>query len=241
MKEFISGKAWRDKLRKKLNTAFFIQVGITFIAGRFFVSGSAGRLICGKLRILMLVNLISEDSLTFRSRLKRRSVTAVAAAPRGIALAVVFMCFLSLSIFAQQDDSQKPPVIVQPGAPGQATRILPSTTRAKLLPVSAKDVEFMQQMIMHHAQAVEMTALIESRTENRNIRLLGARISRSQSDEIQVMKGWLKLRGEPVAPAMPEMTEMPGMNHSSHQMLMPGMLTAEQMDALKKAKSAEKK
>ena len=46
----------------------------------------------------------------------------------------------------------------------------------------------MQEMIMHHAQAVEMTALIESHTENKNLRLLGARISQSQSDEMKFMK-----------------------------------------------------
>ena len=77
-------------------------------------------------------------------------------------------------------------VVVQPGAPGQPTKNLPPSTRAKLPPRSPKDVEFMQGMIMHHAQAVEMTALIESRTENKELRLLGARISKSQSDEIEV-------------------------------------------------------
>lgn len=100
----------------------------------------------------------------------------------------------------------------------------------------------MQGMIMHHAQAVEMTALIESRTENKNVRLLGARISQSQSDEMKFMKRWLEARGKPVSAPMPEMPgmEMPGMDMSSHhQMLMPGMLTPKQMDALRKAKGAE--
>ena len=94
----------------------------------------------------------------------------------------------------------------------------------------------MQHMIMHHAQAVEMTALIESHTQNSRLRLLGERISRSQSDEINFMKRWLMTRGEPASPAMPE---MPGMDMSSHQMLMPGMLTPKQMDALRKAKGEE--
>jgi uncharacterized protein (DUF305 family) len=94
----------------------------------------------------------------------------------------------------------------------------------------------MQGMIMHHAQAVEMTDMIESRTENKDIRLLGARISQSQSDEMTFMKRWLEVRGEPVSPPMP-----PGMDMSSHHhhMLMPGMLTSKQMDALRKAKGAE--
>ena len=94
----------------------------------------------------------------------------------------------------------------------------------------------MQGMIMHHAQAVEMTALIESRTENKDLRSLGARISHSQADEMKFMKRWLTARGEPVS--MP-MHHMPGMDMSKHEMLMPGMLTAKQMDALKNAKGQE--
>ena len=94
----------------------------------------------------------------------------------------------------------------------------------------------MQGMIMHHAQAVEMTALIESHTQNKQLSLLGARISKSQSDEIKFMERWLEVRGEPTSIAM---HHMPGMDMSSHQMLMPGMLTPKQMDALRKAKGEE--
>ena len=100
---------------------------------------------------------------------------------------------------------------------------------------------------MHHAQAVEMTALIESHTENKDVRSLGARISHSQADEIRFMKRWLVARGQPIEEKMPEMDHTK-MDHSkmhdmrnmkmSHE-LMPGMLTAEQMAALKKAKGEE--
>src|SRR6266496_3863322 len=146
----------------------------------------------------------------------------------------------SFSVCAQQADPA-PPVVVQPGAPGQPTRTLPLSTRATLPPSSAKDVEFMQGMITHHAQAVEMTALIESRTENKDLRLLGARISHSQSEEIKFMKRWLEARGEPTELPMPKMSgmDMPGMDMSKHEMLMPGMLTAKQMEALRNAKGAE--
>jgi len=159
------------------------------------------------------------------------------------------ICFLSLPVCAQQADSKLPPVVVQPGAPGEPSRTLPPSTRATLPPRSPKDVEFMQGMIMHHAQAVEMTALIESRTENKDVRLLGARISQSQADEIKFMKWWLEIRGEPVSPPMPGMSgmNMSGHNMSSHRqmdmsnhhMSMPGMLTPKQMDALRKTKGAE--
>ena len=145
--------------------------------------------------------------------------------------AIAFVCLLSLPIAAQET-----PVVVQPGAPGQPTRSLPATTRATLPPHSPADTQFMQNMIMHHAQAVEMTALIDSHTENKDLRSLGARISRSQADEIKFMKRWLTARDEAIAPPM---HHMPGMDMSSHQMLMPGMLTEKQMAALRKAKGQE--
>ena len=99
----------------------------------------------------------------------------------------------------------------------------------------------MQGMIMHHAQAVEMTALIASRTENKELRLLGARISHSQAEEISFMERWLTARGKGTTMTMPSMPgmEMAAMDMSKHEMLMPGMLTAKQMAALKNAKGKE--
>ena len=102
----------------------------------------------------------------------------------------------------------------------------------------------MQGMIMHHAQAVEMTALIESHTENKKLGLLGARISHSQAEEMRFMERWLLARGEQTSMPMSKMSgmdhmNMSGMNMSRDPMLMPGMLTAKQMDALRKAKGAE--
>ncbi len=129
------------------------------------------------------------------------------------------------------------PVVVQPGAPGKPSKTLPPSTKGTLPPRSQADVEFMQGKIMHHAQAVEMTALIPSHTENKELRLLGARISSSQSDEIRFMKRWLAARGDSLSLTMPGMPGM-GMSHETMP-LMPGMLTPEQMEALRKAKGAE--
>jgi uncharacterized protein (DUF305 family) len=152
----------------------------------------------------------------------------------------------SSAVWARQTDPPQP-VVVQPGAPGQPSRTLPASTKAKLPPLSRADVEFMQGMIMHHAQAVEMTALIASHTENKDVRLLGARISSSQSDEIRFMKRWLAVRGESVSMATSSMKTssgsrqaMPGMDMSGEAMaLMPGMLTPQQMEALRKARGSE--
>ncbi len=145
---------------------------------------------------------------------------------------------------AQQTDPPKP-VVVQPGAPGKPSKTLPPSTKATLPPRSPADVDFMQGMIMHHSQAIEMTALIASHTENQDLRLLGARISRSQSDEIKFMQRWLAARGESLSMPASEMPGMkpgmePGMDMSHHPApLMPGMLTPQQMAALRKAKGAD--
>jgi uncharacterized protein (DUF305 family) len=129
------------------------------------------------------------------------------------------------------------PVVVQPGAPGQPSKTLPPSTKGTLPPQSQKDVLFMQGMIMHHSQAVEMAALISSHTQNKDLTSLGARISSSQTDEIKFMKRWLAARGEPLH--MPAST-MPNMDMSNEQnTLMPGMLTPRQMEALRKAKDSE--
>jgi len=105
----------------------------------------------------------------------------------------------------------------------------------------------MQGMIFHHAQAVEMTAMISSHTQNKDLRSLGARISSSQSDEIKFMKRWLAARSESVPASMPDMpgmsmpgVDMPGMDMTHETMaLMPGMLTPQQMEELRKAKGSE--
>lgn len=99
----------------------------------------------------------------------------------------------------------------------------------------------MQGMIMHHAQAVEMSALIDERTKDRDIKLLGTKISQSQTDEMKFMRNWLEFRGE--GTAMPAAHTPSTHSHSGHaadhQMLMPGMLSPEQMTELKNANAAE--
>src|SRR5262245_5114067 len=173
-----------------------------------------------------------------------RVVLSVATCSCALAAASTLASLSSLRVCAQQD-APAAPVVVQPGAPGKPTRVLPPTTRGTLPPASPADVQFMQGMIMHHAQAVEMTALIESHTENKDLSLLGERISRSQSDEIKFMKRWLTSRGQPTSEAMPDSHHMK-MSDSHHMKmshepmaLMPGMLTSEQMEALRKAKGEE--
>ena len=168
-----------------------------------------------------------------RGRKPRTTVTKGAAS-----LTAVVLSSLSVAVVhAQQTQPSSSPVIVQPGTPGTPSRRLPPSSTAQAPQRSQADIEFMQGMIMHHKQAVEMTALIPSHTENKEIRSLGARISLSQTDEIKFMERWLVARGEPMSMTMPGMPDMDMTGNPMHAM--PGMLTLEQMDGLRQAKGAE--
>ncbi len=113
----------------------------------------------------------------------------------------------------------------------------------------AADVQFMQGMIAHHAQALAMVALIPSRTGRDDMRQIGRRIEISQRDEIAMMQRWLAAHGEAV-PTLDsnDVAHMPGMDMRGMDMrgmdmpempLMPGMLTAEQMRQLAAASGPE--
>jgi uncharacterized protein (DUF305 family) len=128
--------------------------------------------------------------------------------------------------------SQAPP-IVQPGAPGEASRVITPESAAGLPQVqhTVADVRFMQGMIGHHAQAIEMTSLLESRSSSEDMRKLAGRIEVSQADEIKMMQQWLQRRGHPP----PD----PHAHHKSGATLMPGMLTGDEMGRLAAAKGVE--
>jgi uncharacterized protein (DUF305 family) len=194
---------------------------------------------------------------TFPRMLNCRQVRSCRVRKPGSARGVVGRALLVASVSAislfpaasAQQTAPARPAVVQPGAPGAPSKTLPSSTRAIVPPRSQADVEFMQGMILHHAQAVEMTAMIPSHTQNKGLRSLGARISSSQSDEIKFMRRWLAARGESVPKAMPNMPGMDMSHDASHDIshdtsndtmaLMPGMLTQQQMEALQKAKGVE--
>lgn len=102
---------------------------------------------------------------------------------------------------------------------------------------TAADVRFMQGMIGHHAQALAMSALIPTRSSRPDIRMLGQRITVSQTDEIAMMKQWLRDRHQQVPASDAQsggqtMANMPSMAMSDT--LMPGMLTSEQLAQLAK-------
>ncbi|MEV4811651.1 DUF305 domain-containing protein [Micromonospora avicenniae] len=160
---------------------------------------------------------------------------------RIVIAAVAAAVVLGASVFAVvqlTDDAPEGPVaaprIVQPGAPGQSGRVLSPAEQSKL-PAPPKhteaDTQFMQRMIAHHVQALDMTALVADRSVSKDVSLIAKRIETSQRDEIAQMQQWLTDRGE----------QLPGPHehHAEHDAVMPGMLTPEQLAQLVKARGEQ--
>ncbi len=145
-----------------------------------------------------------------------------------VSLSVMMTSLASLS-FAQDAP------IVLPGAPGETARTLSADEAVKIADTrySADDVSFMQNMIPHHAQAVEMVALVKDRTNMKELLDIAGRIDASQADEIKFMKDWLEERGEPLM----DMSDHHGGHHGHH--MMAGMATPQQMKALAAATSTD--
>jgi uncharacterized protein (DUF305 family) len=150
--------------------------------------------------------------------------------------------FLTATLFilgAIAASAQQSAPIVQPGAPGQSSKFLnEKTVWPPHRPPFPADVEFMQGMIMHHSQAVEMVALLRTRGKSPILKSFGEKISVSQSDEIGFMKRWLESRGKATSMEM-DHSKMSPADMKNMNMLMPGMLTPEQMTALTKARGAQ--
>ena len=124
--------------------------------------------------------------------------------------------------------------------PGSSSRMstaeLEALYRARqdsaLMRVSEADVRFMTGMIGHHAQALVMAGFAPANDASRQIRTLTARIINAQKDEIALMQRWLLDREQPVP-------EVDATGHMEHAMLMPGMLTPQQLEELEKARGPE--
>jgi len=89
----------------------------------------------------------------------------------------------------------------------------------------------MRQMIAHHAQALEMAALVPDRSAREDVGTLARRIALSQADEIQMMRRWLESRGEP----LPD----PHAHHVAGGAPMAGMLSAPEMRRLAESRGGE--
>lgn len=132
------------------------------------------------------------------------------------------------------------PRVVQPGAPGESSRVfsLEELDNVSGATFTEADVRFMQGMIPHHQQALQMTALVHEHATTNAVRQMALRMEISQRDEIKLMEAWLTERDQPIE--MPT-GSMGGMHHDmvGGLHMMPGMLTAEQMEALSNARGTE--
>jgi uncharacterized protein (DUF305 family) len=146
--------------------------------------------------------------------------------------AMLTLMLTSLLALSQQAPPQAAPII-QPGAPGQPSRVITAekATDTSGVRFTEADVRFMQGMIGHHAQALEMTALVAERTASPELRKLALRIEMSQADEIAMMEAWLTARGQ----ELPD----PHAHHAHDAARMPGMLTSVEMARLGSATGAE--
>ncbi len=147
-----------------------------------------------------------------------------------LAIAIVLLVAVS-GCHAAAGEGAAP--IVQPGAPGSPSKVITADQVNALAPpqFTAADVQFMQGMIGHHAQALEMTSLLSTRSTDPDMKKIAHRIELSQADEIRMMKEWLQTRRQ----ALPDEHA----HHGDGAKLMPGMLTADEMKRLAAATGAE--
>jgi uncharacterized protein (DUF305 family) len=119
------------------------------------------------------------------------------------------------------------------GSPSPAAKVYPGK-----YPYTEADIQFVTGMISHHAQALIMAGWAPTHGASKSVRVLCERIINAQTDEIVSLQSWLRDRNQPVpeAKAVPMKMKMDGMDH---EMLMPGMLSDEQMKQLDAARDTE--
>ncbi|NRQ34769.1 DUF305 domain-containing protein [Nonomuraea sp. NN258] len=121
-------------------------------------------------------------------------------------------------------DSTAP--VLAPGRPGEQNKTLSPAEAATAVPAStanAADVKYVQDMIVHHRQALDMALLAPTRASSTRVKSLADRIQAAQGPEIQYMTTWLRQLQQKVP------------DHHAGHAGMPGMATPEQLDALKAA------
>jgi uncharacterized protein (DUF305 family) len=121
---------------------------------------------------------------------------------------------------------------------GDSAAVANAKPDSNRFPFTEADVHFMSGMIGHHAQAIAMSRLAPTHGASPSLSTLAARIINAQTDEITLMQQWLRDRRQTVPEPSPKGMKMV-MNGEEHMMLMPGMLTDEQMKQLEDAKGKE--
>jgi uncharacterized protein (DUF305 family) len=147
---------------------------------------------------------------------------------------------LALGLLAACSDPPPPPSnpgpVIVPGKPGEEARTIPPGQATGIAPQEPNDADktFVQNMIVHHEQAVWMADLAPDRASSRDVKEMASRISDVQGLEIDAMNGWLSQHSIPtVNPTAPD--HHTGGDHAS----MPGMATQEQLQRLQNAKGKD--
>ncbi|MEU2117716.1 DUF305 domain-containing protein [Streptomyces sp. NPDC016459] len=157
----------------------------------------------------------------------RRQRAVVAVTLSAVAVLALTACESGSDKGAPEAGASAGKSVVAPGKPGEPARRISPEEAARLLPdesPNSADFRYAQMMIVHHRQALTMTALAPQRAGSTQVRKVAERIAAAQQPEIGAMEGWLKNNGGP--------REQAGHDHHS----MPGMATGEQLEELGKAK-----
>jgi uncharacterized protein (DUF305 family) len=145
-------------------------------------------------------------------------------------LGIALVCTLATGGLAgcSGDDGDRPSAagqsgsVIVPGRPGEPNKTVPAT-KGTVAPPGAADIRFVQMMIPHHEQALEMAALVPDRAAGDKVKALADRIDVAQKGEITRMRSWLREHGQ---------SAHHGHGASSN---MPGMATPQQMAQLEEA------
>ncbi|MFJ5137522.1 DUF305 domain-containing protein [Streptomyces sp. NPDC088707] len=157
----------------------------------------------------------------------RRQRAVVAVALSAVAVLALAACESGPDKGAPEAAAGSTGTVVAPGKPGEAARRISPEEAAKLLPdqsPNSADFTYAQMMIVHHRQALTMTALAPGRAASAQVKGVAERIAAAQKPEIGAMEGWLKNNGGP--------REQAGHDHHS----MPGMASEAQLEQLRNAK-----
>ncbi|MFF7178695.1 DUF305 domain-containing protein [Streptomyces sp. NPDC008121] len=157
----------------------------------------------------------------------RRTRAAVAVALSAVIAGALTGCESGSDREAPRGQGSGSPAVVAPGRPGEEARRISPEEAARLLPddkPNSADFTYAQMMIVHHRQALTMTALAPQRADSPQVKKVAERIAAAQRPEIGAMEGWLKNNGGP----------RPQKGHDHHSM--PGMATEAQLAQLKTAR-----
>ena len=149
----------------------------------------------------------------------------------------VLIVVAAMAIRAPLGNAQGAPTPRQP-TPSDLAAMAKAKSDSVNRPYTKPDIDFMRGMIAHHAQALLMAGWARSHGASPSVQTLCDRVTNAQKDEINIMQNWLRDRGQPVPEAKPGSMRMT-MDGMEHEMLMPGMLTEEQLKELDAARGPE--